>query len=127
MRRFRFTLAVTIATPLLALLFFASGIFKLARLDFEVAAFERYGIPGWLMIEVGVTEVAAALLLLRPRTATLGAITGSALMLVAIPTHVAAGEPHLAPLPLAVLAALIAVGWGRRAELAALIAPRRAA
>ncbi len=105
----------------LALLFLAGASAKLLRLDFEVAIFARYELPLWLMTVVGFAELFGALLLLWPRTTPLGAIIGFAVMFVAIPTHLVAGEYHLAPFSLAVMLGLATVGWHRRAALAAII------
>ena len=49
---------ITAASILLALGFAAAGAAKLFRLDFELEAFGKYGLPTWLMIEVGITEIA---------------------------------------------------------------------
>ena len=45
-------------TPILALVFLASGGAKLAGLDFEIQAFTRWGYPIWFMYLTGVAEVA---------------------------------------------------------------------
>ena len=112
---------VLAASILLALGIAAAGAAKLLRLDFEIDAFTKYGLPTWLMIEVGITELAAAALLVRPRTSTLGAILGVAIMTVAIPTHLLHNELPAAPISLAFLAGFVYVGWSRRASLAALL------
>lgn len=105
----------------LALLFLAAGVAKLLRLDFEVEAFARYGLPLWLMTLVGTAEAVAAGLLVGPRTATAGAILAAAMMVVAIPAHLVAGEYALAPFSAFILALLIWLGWSRRAEFVDLI------
>jgi len=42
----------------LSLVFLASGGAKLAGLEFEIVAFERWGYPLWFMYFTGVVEVA---------------------------------------------------------------------
>lgn len=46
---------------IISLAFGLSGLAKLAGLDFEVAAFERWGFPSGFMYFTGVLEVLAAL------------------------------------------------------------------
>lgn len=108
---------------LLALLMAAAGTAKLLRIDLEVDAFLKFQIPTWLMIQVGLAEIVAALLLLRQQTAALGAIIGVAIMTVAIPAHVFAEEYAQAAMPLLVLGAFVHVGWSRREHLAAFLSP----
>lgn len=76
----------------LALVFFASGAAKLASLEFEIVAFERWGYPLWFMYLVGVIEVAGAALLLPARTRTLASAGLAAFMIGAVGTHVIHGE-----------------------------------
>lgn len=112
---------LTVGAVLLALAFLGAGAAKVLQLDFEIQAFERFGLPIWLMVMVGVVEIVAAGLLLRRDTATLGAIVGVAIMLVAIPSHVAAREFPQAVVPLLFLLAFVAVGWQRREGLVTLL------
>ena len=114
---------ITASSLLLAFGLLAAGSAKLLRLDFEVEAFAKFGIASWLMIQVGISEVVAAVLLARARTATLGAIVGAAIMVVAAPAHVFADEAPLAAFPLLVLAGLVFVGWSRREHLVAMLSP----
>lgn len=109
---------VTAASLLLGLALLGAGGAKLLRLDFEVEAFGKFGLPVWLMVQVGIVEVVAAALLARARTATLGAILGVAIMSVAAPAHAFSDELHLAPVPVLFLGGLVWVGWRRRAHLA---------
>jgi uncharacterized membrane protein YphA (DoxX/SURF4 family) len=103
---------------LLALLLLAAGAAKLLRLEMEVSAFERFDLPLYTMVIAGVAELAAAALLVRQATATLGAIIGVGVMCVAVGAHLHAGETPQAALPVAVGAALVFAGWQRRDGLA---------
>jgi putative oxidoreductase len=76
----------------LALVFFASGAAKLAGLEFEVVAFERWGYPLWFMYLVGLVEVTGALLLLLRRTSALAGAGLAAFMTGAVGTHVIHAE-----------------------------------
>jgi uncharacterized membrane protein YphA (DoxX/SURF4 family) len=109
---------VLIVSIVVALALLAAGGAKIARLDFEIEAFTKWGLPLWLMVQVGIVEVIAAILLVLPRTATLGAVLGAAVMTVAVPTHIFSGEMPAAPIPLVLLGLLVLVGWARRQELA---------
>ena len=77
---------------LLAAAFAGAGIAKVLRVEFEVEAFKLFQLPIWLMVQVGVVEIIGAALLVSDRTATLGAIIGVAIMVVAIPVHFFADE-----------------------------------
>lgn len=76
----------------LALVFFASGAAKLAGLEFEVVAFERWGYPLWFMYLVGLIEVTGALFLLLRRTSALAGAGLAAFMTGAVGTHVIHAE-----------------------------------
>ena len=115
------TVGLWSATVLATLAFLIAGGSKLAGASQHVEAFARWGYPGWFLYVVGACEIAGALLLVVPRTATFGAFVLGCLMLGAIGTHLRAGEgPHtLAPLLLLGLVAL--VGWARRGALIQLV------
>ena len=51
-------------------------------------AFRFWGFPLWFRILVGATEVSAALLLLHPRTASIGSVMIAAVMLGGMATHI---------------------------------------
>ena len=108
---------VLVASILLALGMAAAGILKLVGAEIEIEAFQRFGLPAWLMLQVGLTEVAVAILLLIPRLATLGAIIGVGIMMVAVPAHASAGEIPQILFPLAFGVGFYYVGWQRRAHL----------
>jgi uncharacterized membrane protein YphA (DoxX/SURF4 family) len=80
-------------------------------------AFRFWGFPVWFRILVGAVELAAALLLLYPRTASLGAAMIVVVMLGGMATHVVTGRPaqvrsEVFPLTLAAV-----VFFGRRKQL----------
>ena len=68
-----------------------------------LANFERWGYPAGFHYLVGAGELAAAALLLIPRTALFGALLAVAIMLGAIGTHLLNGELAFAPIPAVVL------------------------
>ena len=63
-----------IITVLLALQFAAAGASKFSSQGGWVQMFTHWGFPGWFRVAIGVAEVAAAVLLLVPRTARYGAV-----------------------------------------------------
>ncbi|HEU4708114.1 MAG TPA: DoxX family protein [Methylophilaceae bacterium] len=95
-------------TYALAAVFLLSGIAKLAGLEFEVEAFQRWGYPEWFMILSGVIEVAGALGLLIPRLNMLVAACLALFMTGAVGTHIIHYE-----LPMACIASgiMLAAGW----------------
>lgn len=77
---------------LLAVIFLLSGGAKLAGLDFEIEAFQRWGYPLWFMYLIGSIEVAGGIGLLFRKLSALAA-AGLALMMVgAVATHVLHAE-----------------------------------
>ena len=82
----------TLVAILLALIFLLSGGAKLAGLEFEIEAFQRWGYPLWFMYLIGSIEVAGGIALLFRRVSALAA-AGLALMMVgAVMTHVLHAE-----------------------------------
>jgi uncharacterized membrane protein YphA (DoxX/SURF4 family) len=81
-----------ILATLLSLIFLASGGAKLAGLEFEIAAFERWGYPLWFMYLTGVIEVAGGIGLLLRRFSALASAGLAAMMVGAIATHVIHAE-----------------------------------
>ena len=77
---------------LLALIFLASGLAKLASLEFELAAFERWGYPIWFMYLIGVVEVAGGVGLIIQRFSAAAGAALALMMIGAIGTHVMHSE-----------------------------------
>jgi putative oxidoreductase len=94
-----------------ASVFLVSAVAKLAGLMTE--QFAAWGYGGHFAIFVGLLEFLGALGLLLPRTAGWAALGLSAIMLGAIGTHVAHGDPVAALLPAGMLGLLALVLWGR--------------
>lgn len=110
---------------LVALLFCAAAVPKLGQIEFEVKAFENFGLPIWSMLLVGVFEVIVAVMLIIRRTTTLGAIIGVGIMINAFFAHIHAAEyPNVVP-SLVVTAILVWLGLRRRHAFAEWISPRR--
>ncbi|MCO7222817.1 DoxX family protein [Pleionea sp. CnH1-48] len=82
---------------IVGLIFLLSGGAKLAGLDFELAAFERWGYPLWFMYLTGGLEVVGAAGLMHNKLQKLAAPGLALLMVGAMATHIKFGEwPALA-------------------------------
>lgn len=108
-------------TPVLALIFLASGGAKLAGLDFEIQAFARWGYPIEFMYAVGVAEVAGGLALLVRRVSALAAVGLTALMVGAVATHVIHAEWGMLVLASGIMTLAAWRGWQDRHEIAGLL------
>jgi putative oxidoreductase len=97
---------------LTALAFLAAGGSKLSSAPAMVDMFEKVGFGQWFRYVTGSLEVAGALLVILPRTASIGGWLLATVMIGAIGTHllIIGGSP----VPAAVLLALaITVAWNR--------------
>ena len=114
---------IWILTVLLVLMFLNAGIRKFPESGGWTKAFRSVGYPVWFRIAIGVIEVAAALLLLWPRTASYGAAAVIVVMIGAIATVAIAHWPLRGMIPgavcLVVGAIIFAARWPRR------LAPQR--
>src|SRR4030095_12687537 len=116
-----FNMALWTIQALAALAFVAAGSGKLLGVPGMIALFDAIGIGQWFRYVTGSLEVLGGLLLVVPGTAAFGAVLLAAVMAGAIVAHLTVLETApAAPLVLLVLTALIA--WGRRSQLAGLIA-----
>ncbi len=79
---------MTIIRYLLALIFFASGAAKLAGLEFEIAAFERWGYGIEFMYFTGTVEVLGAIALFIPALVRYSVLGLSGVMIGAMGTHI---------------------------------------
>jgi putative oxidoreductase len=109
----------------LAYVFLKAGGQKFSDESGWSQAFRFWGYPTWFRILIGVMEVAAALLVLYPRTASLGAMMIIMVMVGGMATHVATGRPkqvtsEVFPLTLATLVLV-----GRRKKMLLLPPPPR--
>ena len=113
------TVGLWILTALLAFAFLGAGASKLAGGQQYAESFVRWGFPLWFMYLTGAIELVAALMLLVPRTATLGACLYVSTMLGSVMTHLKAGETGRIVPPLVVLGLAVVVGLARRHEVVA--------
>jgi uncharacterized membrane protein YphA (DoxX/SURF4 family) len=104
-------------TLVLAAVFLWAGITKFLGVAFWTESFPRWGFPAWMRWAIGVVECLAALLLLIPRVAIVGATLGAALMFGAIVVQSSAGEFMVVPFPIVLLVLLVVLGIQRRPEM----------
>jgi uncharacterized membrane protein YphA (DoxX/SURF4 family) len=114
------TVALWVAQIALAAMFFMAGGNKLGGNAMMVGLFDAIGIGQWFRYLTGILEVAGGVLLLVPRASGLGAGLLVPVMLGAIATHLVV--LHNGPaMPVALLAGLLFVAWGRRAQIVAFL------
>lgn len=111
---------------MLAAVFLAFGVAKLAAVEFEVRGFAHFGYAPWFMYAIGALELAGGLLLLRSGSAAFGAALMLPVMVGAAASHVNAGDAFAMAVPATLLFALLAlVAWYRRPRLRSLLPANR--
>jgi putative oxidoreductase len=103
-----------VVSAFMTFVFVKAGWPKFSNSSGWARAFAVWGYPVWFRLLVGVIEVLGGMLLLIPRTALYAALALAAIMLGAMGTHIAHGDPagvqHEA-FPLALLAGVIYLRW----------------
>ncbi|MCH8551845.1 MAG: DoxX family protein [Natronospirillum sp.] len=104
-------------TVLLAAVYVWSGWLTASGAESMVEAFERFGLPDWFRVTLGVAELAAGLLLLIKPLVGLAALGLSFLMLGALLTHLI-HDPLIASVGAIFMLALLGLlMWLRRPVL----------
>jgi len=111
------TIGVWILQVLLAALFAIQGIVKLSGSPAWVSRFRGWGYPDHFYFVVGLVELIAAIALLIPRVAKLGALLLIVVMAGATATHVVHREPQVFT-PLVLIALLLITLYVRRGTAA---------
>ena len=116
------SIVVRVMSVLLAVFFLMAGVPKLLGVEAHVQHFVTWRYPDWFRLVVGAAEVGAAVLLLIPSLAHIGAAAIAVIMAGATYTHVVRvpEEAGRAPFTLTVLliAALIAYANYRHRRMA---------
>jgi hypothetical protein len=92
-----------IISGLIILLLLFSGVGKLFKPVQVVDEFTRLGYLGSVILGIGITEIACAIIYAIPRTAVLGAILVTGYLGGATATHVRVGDPFIMPILIGVL------------------------
>jgi len=108
-----------IPTLFLVWVFVRQGASKFSSTSGWARAFAVWHFPSWFRILIGALEVAASILLLTRRTASLGAAIIVAIMLGAMGTHIYWGRPGQMTSEVLPLALALVVLIGRRRHLRA--------
>ena len=110
------TISLWITSAVLAALYLMAGGSKLAGAEMHIEGFARWAYPQWFRLLVGTVEVMAAVLLLIPRVAFVGASLIVVLMAGATYTHLfrATGEEGSAAVTIVLLALAAIVAYARR-------------
>ena len=101
----------------LAYVFLKAGGQKFIESSGWSRAFHFWGFPVWFRLLVGATEIVAALLLLYPRTASLGGLMIVVVMLGAMATHIVTGRPKQVTSEIVPLTLATCVTFGRRTRM----------
>ena len=116
MRKHIVEIFLWLITLFLVLAFTANGVNKFSDHGNWAHRFAAWHFPIWFRYTIGVLEVAAALLILWPRTAAAGALLIVAIMLGGMATHIWWGQPkqtfHEA-IPFALASILVVARWRR--------------
>lgn len=96
-------------TVILGLWMLSTGIGKLMVGDEIIAAFHRWAVPRWMIVPVGIAEVAAAITLFIPKTRRFSLAGIVLLMAGAIVVHIRAGEHFQVLIPAIVVALVVAI------------------
>ena len=110
-------------TTLLSLIFVLSGGAKLAGLEFEIQAFERWGYALWFMYAIGLAEVSGGLALWWTRWSALASAGLSMVMVGAVGTHILHAEWGMFAIASAILGMSLWRTWQGRAAISTVQAP----
>jgi uncharacterized membrane protein YphA (DoxX/SURF4 family) len=104
-------------TPVITLIFVASGGAKLLGLEFELDAFERWGYPVWFMYLTGVIEVAAGLAIWIKPLRFLASVGLNCVMMGAMTTHLVNSEWPMLGVASAIFLLTLTNTWRLKGDL----------
>ena len=106
---------IWVLTMLLALLYVMAGVPKIGAFDFIAERFEEvWGYPEWFRMVIGALEFIGGIFLIIPQTAFWAAMLLGVIMLGAMYTHLALGNPLFTPVPAICFLLLMVVAYARR-------------
>jgi len=103
----------------LTYVFCQQGLAKFSTTSGWAKAFRLWHYPDWFRITIGVVEVAAAALVLIPRTALAGGVLIACVMLGGMGTHIWWGHPGQVTSEIVPLVLGTALALGRRKQFVA--------
>lgn len=95
------------ATLLLASVFVAQAVLRIAQLEFNILRFAVIGWPAWAVWVVAATELLGALALLQRASFKAGAVLLALVCIAFAWTYASLGVPEAAYRPVALVAAII--------------------
>ena len=107
------SIALWIPTLFLTYVFGQQGLSKFSDTSGWARAFAAWHFPVWFRVLVGVWEVAAAILILVPPIAPIGAAMIALVMLGGMGTHIYWGHPGQVTSEIVPLVLSLVVLWGR--------------
>jgi uncharacterized membrane protein YphA (DoxX/SURF4 family) len=106
-----------IITPLVTLIFVASGSAKLFGLEFELEAFDRWGYPLWFMYFTGVVEVVGGLVIWVKRLRFITSVGLNCVMIGAMATHLLNAEWPMLGVAAAIFLLTLIITWRFRKDI----------
>lgn len=110
-------IALWVVCLFLTYVFLKAGADKFSDTSGWARAFTFWGYPVWFRVLIGVIEVAAALLLLYPRTASFAALMIAVVMIGGMATHIATGRPKQVTSEVFPLTLSTVIFFGRRKQM----------
>jgi uncharacterized membrane protein YphA (DoxX/SURF4 family) len=107
------TIALWVASGLLAALFVLSGSMKFVNAEEAEKLFAKSGYPDWFRVLIGVIEIGGGLALLIPRTTFYAAAALAVVMAGAVFTHLRQGEIPQSAVPFVLLLVLVVIAYTR--------------
>mgnify|MGYP006307476249 CR=1 FL=1 len=102
-------------TIFLSLIYVMAGVPKIGAIEFMAARFEEvWGYPEWFRLLIGGIEFIGGIFLIIPATTFWAATSLGVIMLGAMYTHVALGNPAFTPIPATFFVLLMYVAYKRR-------------
>ena len=117
------SLPVRFVSLLWGVLFLGSGLFKMLMLAPQEELFRRFGLPGWVMVAVGLGEIALGGIILSPRWRPWAALAMAVEMIAAGAAHLVSGVESNMVLANAVL--FVGAVWMLIKERSLLLPPPR--
>lgn len=115
---------VWLMTLMLVFVFGAQGLAKFSDSSGWASAFAHWGYPVWFRLAIGVLEVLAALLVLWPRTAPVGAALIVVIMLGGMGTHIVKENGRHITSEIGPLIFASVILLARRRQIPSLLPPR---
>ncbi len=102
---------------LLALVFIASGFTKLLGAEMQVKNIASWGYPAWTIFPIGLSEIAIGIGVLLPAFQKLTAYGIFPWAIIAVITHLQAGQANMIGTPVVIAILAFAMLWALKAKV----------